>query len=50
MDHEVLKVFVISADTNGICGAKEQWAATFASKDYTSKFLVIRVVVLFCWK
>jgi len=38
---------MVSTDVNHVCGPKKQWAATFESKDYTSKFFVMCIIVLF---
>jgi hypothetical protein len=44
---EVLKVFVVSADLDGVHGSKEERSTTFKPEQHGSKFLVMGVVVLF---
>jgi hypothetical protein len=44
---EVLQVFVVSADTNGVFCSKEQWAATLEAKNHAEQLLIVSVVVDF---
>ena len=47
---EVLEILVISAHTNWVRGAKEEWLSAFEAEYYSSQFFVMRIVVCFCWQ
>jgi hypothetical protein len=44
---EILQIFVVGTDFNGVCGSKKEGATTFESKEDSGEFLVVGVVVLF---
>jgi hypothetical protein len=45
---EVLEVFMVCSDTDGVIGAKEVGAATFEPIDDGCYFFIVDIVVLFC--
>jgi len=47
---EVLKVLVISADTNRMIGTQEQGAATFEAKDDCSELFIMSIIVPLRWQ
>jgi hypothetical protein len=46
---EVLEIFMVHANFNGVLCTKEEWSSTFETKDNCSQFLIIDIVVLFSW-
>jgi hypothetical protein len=46
---EVLEIFVISSDVNGMVGAQEVGVAAFESIDDGGHFFIVDVVVSFSW-
>jgi hypothetical protein len=45
---EVLEVFVVGADADRVLSTKEEWAATFETKDDAKEFLIMSVIIGFC--
>jgi hypothetical protein len=46
---EILKILMVSADTNRVFSTEKEWMAAFEAKNNTKEFLVMGVVVGFCW-
>jgi hypothetical protein len=46
---EVLEILVVSTDANWMLGTKEEGATALEAEDDTEKFLVVGIVVGFCW-
>ena len=47
---EILEIFVISVHVNWVRGAKEEWSTALEAEDYSSQFLVVRIIVCFGWQ
>jgi hypothetical protein len=47
---EILKILVISADTNWVFGTEEERATAFEAKNNAKEFLVVGVVIGFRWE
>jgi hypothetical protein len=47
---EVLEIFVVGSDGNWMVGTKEVGACTLESIDNGGHFLIVDIVVSFCWQ
>jgi hypothetical protein len=47
---EILEVFMVGANADGVFGTEEKRATTLETENNTKEFLVMGVVVGFCWE
>jgi hypothetical protein len=47
---EILEILVVGSNLNRLCSTEEEGSTTLESKEDRCEFLVMGVIVLFCWK